>query len=131
MRQSIGWGIAVGTCVALVAWFGEPLESGVSLFPDLFSLVVFASLATFAFDRLLRRTNRWKEAISAVAAFGVAAGLVLGIATLHRGATVWSRISLPLTAATLLGSLAIVILLSCSIGFLTFYSKTRRARVSA
>ena len=130
MRQSAGLGIVVGAFVALVAWLGEPRESGVSLFPDLISLIVFASLAAFAFDRLLRRAEKWREAISRIAAFGVPAGLVLGIATLQRGATVWSGVSLYLAAATVLGSLVIVILLSCSIGFLSFYSRMRRTRVS-
>ena len=130
MRQSTGWGMAVGSGVALVAWFSEPREGGVSLFPDLTCLIVFASLAAVVLDRLLRGTARWRDAIRVVAAFGISAGLVLGIATLQRGAMVWSRVSLPFAAAVVGGSLIIVMLLSCSIGLLTFYSRMRRARVS-
>lgn len=130
MRQSSGWGVVIATAVGVVIWIGEPRESGVSLFPDLISLLVFAALASFAFDRILRRAEKWREAIRAVAFFGVSAGLVLGIATLQRGATTWSHVSLPLATATIAGSLLIILLLSCSIGFLTFYMKVRRERAS-
>ena len=130
MRQSAGWGVVIGAAVAVLAWLGEPRGDGVSLFPDIVSLIVFASLAAFTFDRLLRRADQWRDAIATVAVFGVSAGLVLGIATLQRGAILWSRVSLPLATATVVGSLGGIILLSCSIGFLTFYMKLRRTRVS-
>ena len=130
MRQSTGWGLVIGAVVAVATWIGEPRESGVSLFPDFISLIVFAALAAFAFDRLLRHANKWKEVIGAVTAFGVSAGIVLGVATLQRGAMVWSGFSLPLAVATVVGSLVTIVLLSCSIGILTFSMRLRRERVS-
>ena len=131
MRQSSAWGVVIGAAVAVVIWLGEPRDSGVSLFPDLLSLLVFAGLASFALDRLLRRVDAWKEAIRVVMSFGVSTGLVLGIATLQRGATSWSRVSVAFAAATIVGSLVFVLLLSCSIGFVTFYMKLRRDRLPA
>lgn len=130
MRQSAIWGLATGLIVAVVAWFRDSTESAVSLFPDLISLIVFAVIANLAFSKTLRAVATWRDALRSIAAFGIAAGVVLAIVTLLRGFAWWSSPQLPLMAATLAGSLFVVVLLSCSIGILAFHTRMRRARVA-
>lgn len=131
MQRNAKWGVAVGALVAIVAWFGDAArDSGVSLFPDLISLIVFAILANVAFGRTLGDASSWNEAARAVFAFGFAAGLVLAVVTLVRGSLSWNSTGLALGSATLVGSLFVVVLLSCSIGFLAFYTRVRRARLT-
>jgi hypothetical protein len=123
MKHNLGWGVAVGTVVAIVAWLGDSRPNVVSLFPDLLSLIVFVALAAIVLGRSLREFKQWRQAVGSMLVFGASAGLILAISTLLRGSERWGSTEVGLAAATVVGSVLIILLLSCSVGLLTVLAR--------
>ena len=123
MIHRLAIGTAIGLVTGLMSWRGNVTDNVVSVFPDVLTFAVMASLVVAAVRFELRRTNvlERRASLRVGLTIGAAAGVVFGTALVALGL---ARFSAP--SAILSASLCVVaVLSSMGIGAVTSVLTTR------
>ena len=131
MRDIVRWGVVIGLVSAGVAWLGESLSSskGVSLFPDLLSLIALVAVATVGFRRILHGAMSWSAVARTATALGATAGVIISVAALARGIARWNSPGVTFGAVALFTSFITIVVVMNLIAVMTFYGRRRATRI--
>lgn len=131
MRDIGRRGVLIGVVAAAVPLIGQLVSSskGVSLFPDVLSLLTLVAIAVVALRQVLRGAMSWGVVVRRATALGVTAGAIVGVAALARGFLLWSSPTMWFAAVVLLTSFVEIIIVMNVIAMATFYGQRKAARI--
>jgi hypothetical protein len=131
MRDIGRWGVLIGVVAAAVALMGQLLSSskGVSLFPDVLSLLTLVAISALALRQVLRDATSWGVVVRRATALGAMAGVIVSVAALARGFLLWSSPTMWFAAVVLLTSVVEIIVVMNVVAMATFYGQRKAARI--
>ena len=131
MRDIGRWGVLIGVVAAAVALMGQLLSSskGVSLFPDVLSLLTLVAISALALRQVLRDATNWGVVVRRATALGAMAGVIVSVAALARGFLLRSSPTMWFAAVVLLTSLVEIIVVMNVVAMATFYGQRKAARI--